>query len=171
MKAEGRRKEKKCLQISSRLSFYSSPSKNRKAFTLIEVMVATIIISVVGLSLLQMHTNSANMSHTMQKKFAFSDWALMGAFENKVEKRKKNLRYDTLMKSFNIDERSIREGLNRKGLISTTLIERIDSASIKKQMDEADLDLPVSDALRLEIYQQSIEVDGQVHSLYRMIKP
>jgi len=145
--------------------------QNRKAFTLIEVMVATIIISVVGLALLQMHTNSATMSHTMQKKFALSDWALMGAFENRVEKRKKNLRFDTVMKPFNIQEHSIRTGLNKKGQVSTTLIERIDSASIKKQMDAADLDLPISDVLRLEIYQQHVEVDGQVHSLYRIIKP
>lgn len=163
MKVKGRREVNK-LQISS------SP-KNRKAFTLIEVMVATIIISVVGLSLLQMHSNSANMSNTMQKKFAFSDWALMAAFENKIEKRKKNLRYDTLMKAFNVDKRSIREGLKQKGLLSTTLVERIDSASIKKQMEALDLDIPVSDALRLEIYQQNIEVEGQVHSLYRIIKP
>ena len=146
-------------------------TQNRNAFTLIEVMVSTIIISIVGLALLQMHSNSATMSHTMQKKFALSDWALMGAFENKVEKRKKNLRYDTVMKSFNINEREIRKGLNKKGQVSTTLIERIDSASIKKQMEEADLDLPISDALRLEIYQQHIEVDGQTHSLYRIIKP
>jgi len=144
---------------------------NRKAFTLVEVMISTIIISVVGLSLLQMHNNSANMSHKMQKKFAYSDWVLMAVFENKLEKTKKQLRFDNLTKDFNIKERSIRTALNKKGKIETILIERINSASIKKQMKEADLDLPVSEAFRLEIYKQNIDIDGQSHSIYRVVKP
>ena len=53
----------------------------KNAFTLIEVMVAAILISVVGLSLLQMHQNSAEMSYKMQGKFKHSDWVLMAAFE------------------------------------------------------------------------------------------
>ena len=111
------------------------------------------------------------MSHTMQKKFQYSDWILMSAFENKVEKTKKNTRLDTIMKPFNIDKRPIRDALRKKIVVTTTLIERIDSASIKKQMEDMDFDLPVSDALRLEIYQQHIELNNQTHSLYRLVKP
>jgi len=143
----------------------------RKAFTLVEVMIASMLISVLGLSLLQMHSNSAEMSNKMQKKFTYSDWALMGAFENKIEKRKIRVNLSTTMKGFNIDKRPIRKSLNTQMIISTSLIERIDSASIKKQMEDSDLDLPVSEAFRLEIYQQNIEVEGQTHALYRVLKP
>jgi len=143
----------------------------KDGFTLIEVMIASMLISVLGLSLLQMHGNSAEMSNKMQKKFTYSDWVLMPAFETKVEKRKVNKRLDTLMKSFNIKERNIRQLLNSKAVIRTTLVERIDSASIKKQMEATDIDLPVSDAFRLEIYEQHIELEGQTHSLYRLVKP
>jgi len=145
---------------------------NRKAFTLVEVMIASMLISILGLSLLQMHANSSEMSHTMQQKFSHSDWVLMSAFEKKVERTKQRVKLDTLMKPFNIDNREIRQTLRQEAVITTRLIERIDAQSIKKQMEEtSDLDLQISDAFRLEIYEQHIDLAGQTHSLYRLVKP
>lgn len=145
---------------------------SRNAFTLIEVMVAAILISVVGLSLLQMHHNSAEMSHTMQKKFLYSDWVLMGAFESELEKVTKKTSFSNLMKPFNIDESSIRKTLNQKVQIDTELVERIDASDIAKEIEEqSNVEMPIFEGLRLETYQQKVQMEHDTYLIYRIIKP
>lgn len=149
-----------------------SKQLHRNAFTLIEVMVASILISLVGLSLLQMHQNSTDMSYKMQTKFKHADWVLMSAFEAKLEKAKKNTSFDSLTKDFKIDKRDVRKGLNQKVSISANLIERIDMADIASTLtDETGEVGPSFDGLRLEIYQQHTKIDKQTYSVYRVIKP
>lgn len=150
----------------------SKNSMSRKAFTLVEVMVASILIAVVGLSLLQMHQNSAEMSYKMQQKFKHSDWIMMAAFEPKLEKVTKNTRFDTLMRGFNIDKRPIREGLNHKVKISTTLKERINASDISKAIEEeSDESASLYEGFRLEVYEQNIHMGDESYSVYRVIKP
>jgi len=150
-----------------------TPKKlHRHAFTLIEVMVASILISLVGLSLLQMHQNTTDMSYNMQKKFKNSDWVLMTAFEAKLEKAKKSTSFDSLTKGFNIDKREIRKGLNQKVIISANLIERIDMADIAGEIaDETGETSPSIDGFRLEIYQQYTKIGDETYSVFRVIKP
>jgi len=144
----------------------------RQAFTLIEVMVASILISLVGLSLLQMHQNSTDMSYNMQKKFKNSDWVLMTAFEARLEKANKNTSFDSLTKDFNIDKREVRKGLNQKVTISANLVERIDMADMASTLeDETGEIAPSFDGLRLEIYQQHSKIDNETYAVYRVIKP
>ena len=145
--------------------------KGRNAFTLIEVMVASILISLVGLSLLQMHQNSADMSYKMQGKFENSDWALMSTFESKLEEVKKNTRFDTLMKPFNIDEREIRVGLNQKLILSASLLERINLSDITSELEgEFGESIPSFDGFRLEVYKQDLKMEHETYSVYRLIK-
>jgi len=144
----------------------------RNAFTLIEVMIAAILISVVGLSLLQMHQNSAEMSYKMQKKFKHSDWTLMAAFELKLEKVSKNTRFDTLTKPFNIDARPIRQGLNHKVKISTNLVKRIQASDISEDIANNTNNItPLFEGFNLEVYQQNIQMEHESYSVYRMVKP
>ncbi|PHR54597.1 MAG: hypothetical protein COA44_12610 [Arcobacter sp.] len=144
----------------------------RKAFTLIEVMVASILISLVGLSLIQMHQNSTDMSYKMQTKFKNSDWVLMTAFEAKLEKASKNTSFGTLTKDFKIDKREIRKGLNQKVTISADLIGRIDMADIAGDIaDETGEIAPSIDGFRLEIYKQHTKIAKETYSVYRVIKP
>lgn len=146
--------------------------KGRKAFTLIEVMVASILISLVGLSLLQMHQNSADMSYKMQGKFKNSDWALMSAFELKLEEVKKNTHFETVMKPFNIGEREIRSGLNQKLTLSASLVERIDLADITGELeDERGESVPSFEGFRLEVYKQDLQMEHETYSVYRLVKP
>jgi len=150
----------------------SSYQYNRKAFTLIEVMVASILISLVGLSLLQMHQNSADMSYKMQGKFKHSDWVLISAFEHKLEKAKKNTRFETLVKPFNIDKRDVRQGLNHKVSISANLVERINVADITNELeDESGEAVPSFDGFRLEVYQQHTQMEHETYSVYRVFRP
>lgn len=152
------------------MSSYSR--RSRSAFTLIEVMVAAILISVVGLSLMQMHQKSAQMSHNMQMKFQYSDWVLMSAFESGVEETRKNLSFKTLMKSFNIDDDKIRKSLDKKAEVTTVLLSRIDAADIVKEIEkQSDLDIPVFEGLRLEVYAQKVQMEHEGYLIYRMIKP
>jgi prepilin-type N-terminal cleavage/methylation domain-containing protein len=145
--------------------------RSRSAFTLIEVMVAAILISVVGLSLLQMHTNSAQMSHTMQMKFRYADWILMAAFEGEIEERKKQLSFETLMKPFSIDSDPIRKGLDKKAEISSALVARIDAGDMAKEIEEqSNLEIPVFEGLRLEIYAQKIQMEHESYLVYRVLK-
>ena len=146
--------------------------KSRNAFTLIEVMVASILISLVGLSLLQMHQNSADMSYKMQGKFQYSDWILMPILESKLEKVKKHTRIESLMKPFSIDERDIRAGLNQKVTLSASLIQRIDMEDITNALaDETGEEVPSFDGFRLEVYKQDMQMEHETYSVYRVIKP
>lgn len=145
---------------------------HKNAFTLIEVMVAAILISVVGLSLLQMHQNSAEMSYKMQKKFKHSDWTLMAVFESELAKVTKNTHFDTMIKPFNIDKRSIREGLKHKVKISTDLVERIGSSDISKDIEEQYSEMvPLFEGFSLEVYRQNIQMEHETYSVFRVIKP
>lgn len=145
--------------------------KSRSAFTLIEVMVAAILISVVGLSLMQMHQKSAQMSHNMQMKFQYSDWVLMSVFESDIEETRKRVSFETLMKPFNIDD-SIRKSLDKKAEITTALFGRIDAADIIKEIEEqSDLEIPVFEGLRLEVYVQNVQMEHEGYLIYRVIKP
>jgi len=146
--------------------------KARKAFTLIEVMVASILISLVGLSLLQMHQNSADMSYKMQDKFKYSDWILMPALENKLEKVKKRTSFESVMKPFNIDERDIRKGLDQKITLSASLVQRIDMEDITNTLaDDTGIEVPSFDGFRLEVYKQDMQMEHETYSVYRVIKP
>jgi len=146
--------------------------KGRKAFTLIEVMVASVLISLVGLSLLQMHQNSADMSYKMQSKFEHSDWALMGAYEYKLEEVERNSRFDTVMKPFSINEREIRKGLNQKLTLSASLVERIELSDITGDLEDAlGQSIPSFDGFRLEVYKQDLQMDHEIYSVYRLVKP
>jgi prepilin-type N-terminal cleavage/methylation domain-containing protein len=150
----------------------SHSRKNRSAFTLIEVMVAAILISVVGLSLMQMHQKSAQMSHNMQMKFQYSDWVLMSVFESDIEETRKRVSFETLMKPFNIDDDSIRKNLDKKAEITTALFGRIDAADIIKEIEEkSDLEIPVFEGLRLEVYAQNVKMEHEGYLIYRVIKP
>ncbi len=146
--------------------------RQRNAFTLIEVMVAAILISVVGLSLLQMHQNSADMSYKMQGEFQHSDWVLMAVNESPLEEVKKRTRFDTLMKSFNIDKRPIREGLNKKVEVGADLVQRINASDMSKEVaEESGETKPLFEGFRLEVYKQNIQIEDETYSVYRMIKP
>lgn len=152
------------------MSSYSR--KSRSAFTLIEVMVAAILISVVGLALMQMHHKSAQMSHNMQMKFQYSDWVLMCVFESDIEETRKRVSFETLMKPFNIDDDSIRKSLDKKAEITTALFGRIDAADIIKEIEEqSDLEIPVFEGLRLEVYAQNVQMEHEGYLIYRVIKP
>jgi len=164
------------IRAKSRLfSFKKNPMQGmacRPAFTLIEVMVASILISLVGLSLLQMHQNSADMSYKMQGKFQHSDWALMSAFEHKLEKVKKRTSFNTLMKPFNIDKRDVRQGLNHKVTISADLVERINVADVTSDLEDVNGEaVPSFEGLNLEVYRQHTQMEHETYSMYRVIKP
>ncbi|MBE0499619.1 MAG: prepilin-type N-terminal cleavage/methylation domain-containing protein [Campylobacterales bacterium] len=150
----------------------SHSKKNRRAFTLIEVMVAAILISIVGLSLMQMHQKSAQMSHTMQMKFQYSDWILMSVFESDMEKTRKRVSFEALMKPFNINDDSIRKSLDKKAEITTALFGRIDASDIIKEMEkQSDRKIPVFEGLRLEVYAQNVQIEHEGYLIYRVIKP
>lgn len=156
---------------NGRLSSLCFP-KSRSAFTLIEVMVASILISLVGLSLLQMHQNSADMSYKMQNKFKYADWVLMSSFESKLEKSKKSTRFEALMKPFNISKRDIRKGLNQKVIISAELVERINVADVTQELEHESGEAVASfDGFRLEVYKQHMQMDHETYSVYRVIRP
>jgi len=146
-------------------------SNGRRAFTLIEVMIATMLISLVGLSLLQMHQNSADMSYKMQTKFKHSDWVLISAFETKLEKSEKRSYLETLVKPFNIDEREIRAGLKDKVNIKANLLERINMSDITNELEGDNGEtLPSFEGLRLEVYEQHTKIADESYSVYRVIR-
>ena len=149
----------------------------RQGFTLIEIMVAAMLISVVSLALLQTHQNSTEMGHVMQKKLQYADWVLIPAFEAKLDKVKTNTRFDTLTKGFNIDQREIRETLKAKATLSLDLVERINAADMMSAIEESapegeDENIqPIFEGFRLEVYEQVVKMEHESYRIYRIVKP
>ncbi len=76
----------------------------RDAFTLIEVMVSVIIISVVIMALLQMHGNSTNLFSNIKERLqaSFFPTLLLGNADYGYEN--KSVDADELVKDFNLDD-------------------------------------------------------------------
>lgn len=85
----------------------------RKAFSLIEVVVATVIIALVGLALLQMGTKHLKMDAYIEKKSAVAQYSSIISFHHNTDynKLKKSL-YDFLKDDYVIDNLEIKQMLD-----------------------------------------------------------
>ena len=86
----------------------------RKSFSLIEVMIATVIIAIVGLTLLQMGTRHQKMDDYIEQKSKIANYLSITAFHhdptfNKSDKTP----YDYLKNDYTIDHLEIKQLLDR----------------------------------------------------------
>jgi prepilin-type N-terminal cleavage/methylation domain-containing protein len=90
----------------------------REAFTLIEVLVSVVIISVVGLALLDMANKNTKMIGLLSKKKEIPAILSIYGFHGNpdLNNLEKNL-YDVVSKSYKIDSSPLKEYLNSKKVL------------------------------------------------------
>ena len=108
----------------------------RKGFTLIEVMVATMIISVVIAALLKLFENNAHMFETIQKKSTISMYGtlLLGVKGLGFEKDK--MRLDELVKDFKVENELRRALKERRVEIDYQEVMRLDGNDFQDEAEK-----------------------------------
>ena len=125
-------------------------SKNSKSFTLIEVLVSVIILSVVGIALLDMASkNTKTLSYLSKKKEIPMILSVVAFHGNPdMDNLEKNL-YDIVSKEYKIDSLVFKEYLNSKKLLyKEDEVDRVNLAKQEKQDSQM--------SWQINIFKQSI---------------
>ena len=105
----------------------------RKAFTLIEVMVAVIIISIVIASLLQLFSNNTRFFNKLGQKIDLSMQATLLFDNGTVGFEKEGLMLDELLKDFNPDDELRRKLKEMKAKVDYHTVMRLDEGSLSDE--------------------------------------
>ncbi len=133
--------------------------KSKKAFTLIEVMVAVMIISVVIMALLEMQGNASHMFLRFDKQLKISQHASFFLSNKDYGFDKKSIDLDDLLSDFSVEDELRRELKNIKVKIDYKKTEVFD-------MSESDDD-EASSGLVLEIGKTILKVDDSSATFMR----
>lgn len=138
--------------------------RSRGGFSLIEVIISVVIISVVGMALLELSSKNTKLISFLEKKrevpIALSIISYHGNADiNNLEKTL----YDIVEKEYTIESDRLKKYLDsKKVLYREESIDRIDFGSNSEEGQEIDL------TQQIEIYKQSIksgDLIGKVYSI------
>ena len=129
----------------------------KKAFTLIEVMVSVMIISIVIMALLQMQANSSYMLTSLKKKNTSQQYiSLLIANEN-YGLKDKNTRLNNLVEEFSVDD-----NLRRR-------LKKIKIKNIYNKLETVDLDENnTASSAKLEIGESLLKTDNSSSKIFRL---
>ena len=129
----------------------------KKAFTLIEVMVSVMIISIVIMALLQMQANSSYMLTSLKKKNTSQQYiSLLIANEN-YGLKDKNTRLNNLVEEFSVDD-----NLRRR-------LKKIKIKIIYNKLETIDLDENnTASSAKLEIGESLLKTDNSSSKIFRL---
>jgi len=129
----------------------------KKAFTLIEVMVSVMIISIVIMALLQMQANSSYMLTSLKKKNTSQQYiSLLIANEN-YNLKDKNTRLNNLVEEFSVDD-----NLRRR-------LKKIKIKIIYNKLETIDLDENnTASSAKLEIGESLLKTDNSSSKIFRL---
>lgn len=140
----------------------SKQNSYRDAFTLIEVMVAVMIISVVIMALIQMYANNTHIFSSMKKQTKTNQYSSFLISNDNYGFQDKNIYLHDLVKDFDLDHSLRRELKETKAKVIYKEIETIDMSE-----QESDTDAEVSSSLVLEIGRSILQKDGSSTALIR----
>lgn len=118
-----------------------------EGFTLIEVMIAVMIISVVIASLLQLFSTNTRLFSTLEQKIELStEGSLLLGVEN-IGFENKSLHFDDLVKEFVIDDELRRRLKEIKAEVVYQELMRLDSADFMEEAEELadEKEIPIAD--------------------------
>ncbi len=145
-----------------------------KGFTLIEVMVAILIISVVIASLLQLFSTNTALMGTLKEKIRLSTQGSMLLGVGNVGFEKKQIRLDGLLQEFKLDDDLRQKLKSMKADVNYKEVMRLDSADFQeesermaKEEDESILKKR-SETASLEIGRTILEINGVRTSFLRL---
>ena len=99
---------------------------SKKAFTLIEVMVAVMIISVVIMALLQMNGNTAHLFSKFNSQLKINQYASLFIANKNYGFEKEDIKLDDLLIDFDVDDKLRRELKNIKVELIYEVLDNID---------------------------------------------
>lgn len=112
--------------------------KSNSAFTLLEVMVAVMIISVVILALMTMYGNSTHIFLALKKKSKVTQYGSFFVSNTDYGFEKKDTSIDELVTEFKLEDDLRRELKNKKVKIIYQELENIDMREFDGSKDETD---------------------------------
>ncbi len=145
-----------------------------QGFTLIEVLVAVLIITVVIAALLQLFSNNTTLLGSLSGRIGLSTQGSLFLGFTDVGFEKKTIKLDELLKEFEPDDELRRRLKELEVEVNYVEIKRIDTADFQDEIDEmADANDESSSVKEtatpsLEIGRTTIEINGVTTSFLRL---
>ena len=144
----------------------------RRAFTLIEVMVAVIIITVVIAGLLQLFANNTRFFDKLDQKVDLSTQATLLLGAGAVGFEKDEIKLDELTKDFDLDDELRRKLKEMKAEVDYHTVMQMDESSLSEEeqdtVDELDTEGQSAAAATLEIGRTSLMIGDERTSFLRL---
>ena len=144
----------------------------RSAFTLIEMMIAVMIISVVVAALLQLQANNTHLFERIEKKESLQHYTSL-LLASKYGFENDSLTLDRLVERFDIDDDLRRELKKIKLKVMYETLETIDLSQMSDEdaLEAENPDEEKSSSLSLEIGRSILRFDGESVSIMRVRLP
>ncbi len=140
----------------------TNKSAERDAFTLIEVMVAVMIISVVIMALMQMYANNTHIFTSMKQQTKINQYSSFLISNENYGFNDKNIYLHALVRDFDL-ENDLRREL--KDIKIRMLYKKLETIDISEQSNDEDIE--ASSGLVLEIGESIIQTDDGSTALIR----
>jgi len=140
----------------------TNKSVERDAFTLIEVMVAVMIISVVIMALMQMYANNTHIFTSMKQQTKINQYSSFLISNENYGFNDKNIYLHALVRDFDL-ENDLRREL--KDIKIRMLYKKLETIDISEQSNDEDIE--ASSGLVLEIGESIIQTDDGSTALIR----
>ena len=140
----------------------TNKSADRDAFTLIEVMVAVMRISVVIMALMQMYANNTHIFTSMKQQTKINQYSSFLISNENYGFNDKNIYLHALVRDFDL-ENDLRREL--KDIKIRMLYKKLETIDISEQSNDEDIE--ASSGLVLEIGESIIQTDDGSTALIR----
>ena len=140
----------------------ANKTAHRDAFTLIEVMIAVMIISVVIMALLQMYANNTHIFSSMKQQTKINQYSSFLISNENYGFGDKNIYLHALVRDFDLEDDLRRE---LKEIKIKMLYKELKTIDISDQSNDEDIE--ASSGLVLEIGESTIQTDDGSTALLR----
>lgn len=138
-------------------------ANHKKAFTLIEVMVAVMIISVVIMALIKMYGDNTHLFNSLKKTTKTNQYSSFFISSENYGFENKEVYLDDLLSDFDLEDELRRELKTKKVKIMFQEIKKIDTSEQEKEID-----IESNSNMTVEIGKTIIQADDASSSLFRL---
>ena len=148
---------------------------NEEGFTLIEVMIAVVIISTVIMALLTMSGNNTHIFSSFKDKTKINQYASFFIANSEYGYEKKTIFLDNLVSDFDVESDLRRELKRVKVALTYQIVEQVDMSEFQESDEEEEIqeqeeeeDKQVNSSLIIEIGRTTLKIDKSSVSLLRI---
>lgn len=139
----------------------------KNAFTLIEVIVAVMIISIVIMALIQMYANNTHIFSSLKQQTKINQYSSLLIENDEYGFENKTIRINDLVNEFDLQDDLRRELKNIKAEIIYKELQLIDMSE-QNSNEETEKDIEVNSNMIIEIGQSIIKTDKSSTALMRL---